>query len=163
MPKVPIDWSQTVLYKITAPDGSYFVNYTTNLVQRKSSLKKASVSGSMATNDVEINFLKAKGFENCTIEPVKIVSVANSTEATIEVGKYKAELTALLPPPVLKAKASRPKKIVAFKPEPVPEPVVEPVVEPTPAPVPVPEPEPVILQAPPPTFTVGKKSRKKSA
>ena len=110
MPKVPIDWSQTVIYKITAPDGSYFVNYTTNLVQRKSSLKKASMSGSMATNDVEINFLKAKGFENCTIEPVKIVSVANSTEATIEVGKYKAELTALLPPPVLKAKASRPKK-----------------------------------------------------
>ena len=153
MPKVAIDWSQTVLYKITALDGSYFVNYTTNLVQRKSSLKKASTSGSMATNDVEINFLKSKGFENCVIEPVKIVSVSNSTEAIIEVGKYKAELNALLPPPVIKTKASRPKKT----------PVSQPAPEPVPEPVPEPAPQPTILQAPIPTFTVGKKGRKKVA
>jgi hypothetical protein len=117
MPKTAIDFSKTVIYKLTAPDGSVHVGHTTNLVQRKSYLKSVMSIQSL-TSDAEVQFVKKHGgIPTIHMEPVRQVAVANSVEAQIAVEETKKEFA---------PKSARPKvikKIPVFKliePEPAP-------------------------------------------
>lgn len=134
MPKQSIDYSKTVVYSITAPDGKVFVGHTTNLTQRKAHLKLLSTN--LDSSDEESKFIKASGgFLAVKIAPVKSVDAKSAIEAKIASEEVRKELVKVSNPAPTPRKYKR-----------VPVPVLELV--------PTPEPEPAKLMKPEVVLTV---------
>ena len=135
MPRVPVDYSKTVVYSITAPDGKVFVGHTTNLTQRKAHLKL--LSSNLDSSDEESKFIKASGgFLAVKIAPVKSVDAKSAIEAKIASEEVRKELVKASSPEPAPRKYKR-----------VPVPKVQEL-------VPTPEPEPFKLMKPEVVLTV---------
>ena len=121
MPRFSVDYSKTVVYSITAPDGSVFVNHTTNLTQRKAHLKL--VSTNLDCSDEESKFIKASGgFLAVKIAPVKSVDAKSAIEAKIASEEVRKELVKVSNPNPTPRKYRKVPVIQVLKDTPAPEP-----------------------------------------
>lgn len=122
MPRVPVDYSKTVVYTITSADGKVFVGHTTNITQRKAHLKL--ISTNLDSNDEESQFIKKHGgFLAVKIAPVKSIEASSAVEAKIAAEQIRKELVKEShPTPAPRKSRKVPVVVQELKPEPVPPP-----------------------------------------
>jgi hypothetical protein len=108
MPKLEIDYSNTIIYKITCKDKTVkdiYVGHTTNFVQRKYTHKQSSKIGKGTSKLYEV--IRAHGgWENWQMEVVTNLKCADQNEARTKEQEYFKQLNATitsveLTPPIL--------------------------------------------------------------
>ena len=93
MPKVEIDYSSTIIYKITCKDPSVtdvFVSYTTNFIQRKSNHKRICTSNKSTTHDAKLyEKIRANGgWNNWRMEIINKFECKDQYEARLKEQEY---------------------------------------------------------------------------
>lgn len=131
MPKVVIDYSNTIIYKITCKDPTIkdvYVGHTTNFVQRKHAHKNASCNEK--TNDCKLYqaIRNNGGWNNWNMEIVNFFNCKDHYEARKKEQEYFEILNATL-------NSIEPMPKPKFKPEPIAKPIQQPLVKPLPKPV----------------------------
>ena len=101
MPKTLIDYSNTVIYKITCNDTSVkdvYVGHTTNFVQRKYAHKQNCINSKSTNHKCKLySIIRANGgWTNWTIEIVQIFNCNDHYEARIKEQEYFILLNATL-------------------------------------------------------------------
>ena len=101
MPKTLIDYSNTVIYKITCNDTSIkdvYVGHTTNFVQRKYAHKQNCINSKSTNHKCKLySIIRANGgWTNWTIEIVQIFNCNDHYEARIKEQEYFILLNATL-------------------------------------------------------------------
>ena len=121
MPKVEIDYSNTIIYKITCKDPNnkdVYVGHTTNFVQRKHAHKQSCINSDCKVYTV---IRDSGGWTNWKMEIVSFFDCKNHYEARVKEQEYYTLLNATLnsveplPPPkkvvIKEKKPKNPKKI----------------------------------------------------
>lgn len=90
MPRMPIDYSRTVIYVLehASDPALFYVGITTDFVKRKHAHKQHTVREKEVNDMIREN----GGFECFRMRPIKVVRCANSIEAQIEAGTCRTEL-----------------------------------------------------------------------
>ncbi len=102
MPNPDIDYSNTIIYKITCNDPEIkdvYVGHTTNFVQRKSSHKQGCINPKSSNYDCKLyNTIREKGgWDTWEIIPLEeYVDCQNKIQARIREEKWRLELNASL-------------------------------------------------------------------
>jgi hypothetical protein len=108
MPKIDIDYSNTIIYKITckSPDvNDVYVGHTTNFVQRKYAHKQSCINSNIANHNCKLYQVirKHNGWDNWKMEIVNFFNCKDSYEARQKEQEYfvllKATLNSLEPLP----------------------------------------------------------------
>jgi hypothetical protein len=108
MPKIDIDYSNTIIYKITckSPDvNEVYVGHTTNFVQRKYAHKQSCTNSNIANHNCKLYQVirKHNGWDNWNMEIVNFFNCKDSYEARQKEQEYfvllKATLNSLEPLP----------------------------------------------------------------
>jgi hypothetical protein len=108
MPKIDIDYSNTIIYKITckSPDvNEVYVGHTTNFVQRKYAHKQACTNSNIANHNCKLYQVirKHNGWDNWKMEIVNFFNCKDSYEARQKEQEYfvllKATLNSIEPLP----------------------------------------------------------------
>ena len=108
MPKIDIDYSNTIIYKITckSPDvNEVYVGHTTNFVQRKYAHKQSCTNSNIANHNCKLYQVirKHNGWDNWKMEIVNFFNCKDSYEARQKEQEYfvllKATLNSLEPLP----------------------------------------------------------------
>jgi hypothetical protein len=108
MPKIDIDYSNTIIYKITckSPDvNEVYVGHTTNFVQRKYAHKQSCTNSNIANHNCKLYQVirKHNGWDNWNMEIVNFFNCKDSYEARQKEQEYfvllKATLNTLEPLP----------------------------------------------------------------
>jgi len=125
MPKVEIDYSNTIIYKITCKDPSItdvYVGHTTNFVQRKHCHKQSCKNDKSSNHNCKLyKVIRDKGgWQNWTMEIVNFFNCHDHYEARKKEQEYfillNATLNSIEPMPKPKEK----KVVIKCKPEPKP-------------------------------------------
>ena len=120
MPKTVIDYSNTIIYKITCKDTEIkdvYVGHTTNFVQRKHAHKQGCNNQKSSNYDCKLyNTIREKGgWTNWTMEIVHFFNCCNHYEARQKEQEYfislNANLNSIEPMPNPKEKLIKPVKI----------------------------------------------------
>ena len=101
MPKVDIDYSNTIIYKITCNDTNVkdvYVGHTTNFVQRKHAHKQSCINEKSSNNKCKLyDVIRANGgWLNWTMEIIHFCNCKNHYEARIKEQEYFVLLNANL-------------------------------------------------------------------
>ena len=125
MPKTLIDYSNTVIYKITCNDTSVkdvYVGYTTNYVQRKYAHKQNCINSKSTNHKCKLySIIRANGgWTNWTIEIVQLFNCNDLYEARLKEQEYFILLKATLnsietmpkPKPSIKTLENTPQNIM---------------------------------------------------
>lgn len=101
MPKTEINYSNTIIYKITCEDKSIkdvYVGHTTNFVQRKYAHKQGCINPKSTNHKCKLysTIRENGGWTNWTMEIVKIVNCNDHFEARIKEQEYFVLLNATL-------------------------------------------------------------------
>ena len=121
MSKKPVDYSATLIYKITCKDPTVtdlYVGHTTNFVQRRDQHKQSSVN----SDGKLYNFIRNNGgWANWTMEIIHFFNCKNLIEAKTKEQEYfislKATLNSIEPMPSIKENVKTPKKVKVEIPE----------------------------------------------
>jgi hypothetical protein len=120
MPKVEIDYSNTIIYKITCKDPSItdvYVGHTTNFVQRKHSHKQSCKNDKSSNHNCKLyKVIRDKGgWQNWTMEIVNFFNCQDHYEARKKEQEYftllNATLNSIEPMP-------KPKEVIKCSPKP---------------------------------------------
>lgn len=98
MPKLAIDYSNTVIYKIYCLDEKItdiYVGHTTNFMKRKAQHKCKCVNGDTKMR-VHKMIVENGGWNNWNMVEIAVYNCANSTEARIKEQEHKKELNPTL-------------------------------------------------------------------
>ena len=124
MPKTEIDYSNTIIYKITCKDESIkdvYVGHTTNFVQRKHAHKQSCISEKSSNHNCKLyKIIRANGgWDNWTMEIVAFFKCNDHYEARIKEQEYftllNASLNSLEPMPKPKPKPTKMQEDVPIK------------------------------------------------
>jgi len=101
MPKIEIDYSNTIIYKITckSPDSKdVYVGHTTNFVQRKHGHKQSCINAKAANYECKLykTIRDNGGWNNWLMEIVNFYNCANHYEARVKEQEYFLSLNATL-------------------------------------------------------------------
>lgn len=127
MPKADIDYSTTVIYKITCKDPNIkdlYVGHTTNFVQRKQSHKQSCTNEKSSNYKCKLYEMirKTGGWDNWTMEIINFFKCENQYEARTKEQEYfvllNATLNSIEPLPKPKPKEVVPENIVVESNEP---------------------------------------------
>ena len=93
MPRKPINYENTVIYKIVCLDipSFVYVGNTTEFVQRKHAHKKESVASELKLYQT---IRASGGWQRCEMIPLKKFACTSSIDAQIEEDRIRVELSA---------------------------------------------------------------------
>jgi len=94
MPKIKIDYSNTIMYKIFCKDPTVkdlYVGHTTNFMQRKS-LHKTACENKNSSSKLYKIIRENGGWDNWEMSEIIVLNLKNSTEARIKENEYYEKL-----------------------------------------------------------------------